>query len=120
MVLLVESNAEMRRAVARSLEQLDVQVLEADRPQHARAHLIRETPEVLMLALDHGGREGGLVIEANRESCRTGEPPAGGRVVVTTAERPEDEWRRRYRPDLLVYQPFDVRYVCHRILLLEG
>jgi hypothetical protein len=36
-------------------------------------------------------------------------------VIVTTTDRPEDRWRKKYKPDTILYKPFDVRYLVKKI-----
>jgi DNA-binding response OmpR family regulator len=37
-------------------------------------------------------------------------------ILVTTTRRPGDAWRRKYHPDILLYKPFDIRYLERKLL----
>lgn len=108
-VLLLETENSLRRVVAASLQQLGLRIIEAEDADAAREHLQDEAPDLFVLELDHPSGENGALIDAYREQSDE------GAVVLTTTERPKDDWRQRYQPEAVVYKPFDVRYLSRRI-----
>lgn len=119
-VLLIESTNSLRKVIAASLKQLGVRVLEA--PDAARARNLlqvqRKAPDVIVVELDLPEGANGKLIERyrKRDPDSPSDPPGHGRVLLTTTHRPEDDWRRKYMPDVVVYKPFDVRFLCRRVL----
>jgi DNA-binding response OmpR family regulator len=111
-VLLLESEPSLRKVVAASLQQNGLRILQAEDAEAARQQLDEEEPDLFVLELDHPAGEHGSLIEAYRQRC------GGGPVVLTTTERPEEAWRRRYRPEAVVYKPYDVRLLARRIRAL--
>ncbi len=108
-VLLLESEASLRKVVAASLRQLGLRIIQATDAQHARRLLKREEPALLVLELDHPAGKSGELIETFRQGTDEGV------VLLTTTERPQDDWRRRYEPEVVVYKPFDVRMLAERV-----
>lgn len=110
-VLLLESEPSLRRVVSLSLRQRGYQVLEAADSEAANELLEADKPDLLILELDHPHGENGRLIELYRENNEGAE----GAVLLTTTHRPEESWRFRYRPDAVLYKPFDIRYLCRRV-----
>lgn len=108
-VLIYETETSLRKVMAASLEELGLATLQAADAEAARQHLERSAPDLFVLELDHPGGENGQLIDAFRRECRR------GAVVLTTTERPAEMWRSRYRPEAVVYKPFDVRYLCSKV-----
>ncbi len=108
-VLLLETESSLRKVVAASLQQLGLRILEAEDAAAARQHLQDEAPDLFVLEFDPPSGENGALIEAYREHSEE------GAVVLTTTERPKDDWRQRYQPEAVVYKPFDVRYLSRRV-----
>lgn len=108
-VLLLESDASLRKVVAASLQQRGLRIVEAADAGRARRKLHKEDPDLFVLELDHpGGQHGGLIDAYRRRN-------EGGAVLLTTTERPQDGWRERYQPEAVVYKPFDVRLLAKRV-----
>jgi hypothetical protein len=38
-----------------------------------------------------------------------------GHVVLTVLERPNNSWIMKQQPDMIIYKPFDVRYLERRM-----
>ena len=108
-VLLLETESSLRRVVAASLQQLGLRIIEAEDADTARAHLQDKAPDLFVMELDHPSGDHGALIDAYREQSDN------GAVVLTTTERPKDDWRQRYQPEAVVYKPFDVRYLSRRV-----
>ncbi|MGA9531816.1 MAG: hypothetical protein WBR18_03790 [Anaerolineales bacterium] len=114
-VLLLESEPSLRKVVAASLKQTGLRIIEAEDAEDARSRLEEESPDLFVLELDHPAGEHGALIDAYRQ--RSDE----GAVVLTTTERPKEGWRHRYRPEAIVYKPYDVRLLSRRIRrLIQG
>lgn len=108
-VLLYERETRLRKVVAASLRQMGLRIIEAGNAAAARRQMETEQPDLLLLELDHPAGENGALIEAYREM--EGE----GAVVLTTTQRPNNGWRERYQPEAVIYKPYDIRFLCHRI-----
>lgn len=108
-VLIYETESSLRKVMAASLEQLGLATLQAADAEAAQRHMKRSAPDLFVLELDHPGGENGRLIDAYRREC------GSGAVVLTTTERPGEMWRSRYRPEAVVYKPFDVRYLCSKV-----
>jgi DNA-binding response OmpR family regulator len=110
-VLLLEREASLRRVISVTLKQLGIKVWEAADASSARETLKNHTPDIFVLELDLPDINNGELIDLYRD--RTGD--THGVVFLTTTQRPDDNWREEYQPDLVVYKPFDIRYLCRRI-----
>ncbi len=108
-VLLLETERSLRKVVAASLQQLGLRIIEAEDAEAARQHLQGDAPDLFVLELDHPSGDNGELIDAYRAQSDE------GAVVLTTTERPKDDWRQRYQPEAVVYKPFDVRYLLRRV-----
>lgn len=111
-ILLMEGDPELRKATAVSLEQQGWRVLEATNLDHAQAILDENFPDILMLELDLPYGICGLIIKRYREHS---DNEHSGKVLLIADQRPGDEWRRRYHPDLVIYKPYDIRHVLRSV-----
>jgi DNA-binding response OmpR family regulator len=111
-LLLVESDAELRRAVILCLRENGWRILPAMNPEDACRILTQETPEILMMDMDPPADRQGLLIEKFREGRADGRR---GSVLIATEQRLEDGWRHKYHPDAVIFKPFDIRYLSRRI-----
>jgi DNA-binding NtrC family response regulator len=115
-VLLVERDKDLRRVISASLAQMDVNVLEARDDKEARQILEKDHVKILIVEHDWKHSKNTNVIEAYREQMK-GEI---GKVLVTTKDRLDDNWREQQNPLTVLYKPFDVRYLCRLIKTYEG
>ena len=115
-VLLVESEGSLRRVLSVSLKELGLRVLEAPDVDCAKDLLKTEYPDLLITEIDFPFGRNGELIELFRK--QRGEHR--GSVVVTTTHRISNDWRRRYRPDLTLFKPFDIRYLCKSVTTFMG
>jgi two-component system KDP operon response regulator KdpE len=113
-VLLLEQEDSLRRVIVLTLKQLGIDVLEASDENSARKCLERKTPDLFIINLDSPTGKKGQLIKLFRE--KSGDEQ--GAVLLTTTQRPEDKWRQRFRPDVVIYKPFDIRYLMRRIIAL--
>jgi DNA-binding response OmpR family regulator len=117
-LLLLEADAELRRAVSICLKENGWRILPAVNPDEACQILEQETPEILVMGMESTPDRQGVVIEKFRERLADGRR---GSVLVATNQRLEDAWRHKYHPDVVIFKPFDVRYLSRRISrLTEG
>jgi DNA-binding response OmpR family regulator len=105
--LLIEHDPELRRIMIISLEQSGMKVIATSRFAHALQVLQQETHDLFLTDIDLGDGDPGRLITAFRRNKRSG----CGAVVVTTACRLEDGWRRKHKPDAVIYKPFDIRHM---------
>jgi DNA-binding response OmpR family regulator len=114
-LLLVEHDAELRKAIGLCLQESGWRILCAGDAPEACAILDRETPEVLVMNVGPSPDRQGSVIASFRKSRRTGRR---GLVVITADQHLDEAWRETQRPDAVVFKPFDVRHLSRRILRL--
>lgn len=115
LVLLVEREPELRKVIRILISQLGLDVLETDDPLEAELLLERHDPDMFLLEYVPPGQECGRLIEQFRSS-NPGKKPG---VILMAAQRPQDDWRNTFRPDLVVYKPFDVRYLIRQLNMLQ-
>jgi DNA-binding response OmpR family regulator len=115
-VLLVESEGSLRRVITVSLKELGLRVLDAPDIFCAKDLLKTERPDLLITELDFPFGRNGELIELYR--MQNGE--CRGAVLVTTTQRFGDDWRRKYRPDVTLFKPFDIRVLCKFVSALLG
>jgi DNA-binding response OmpR family regulator len=97
-----------------SLEQAGINVEAISSYTNARQILQQAPPEVFILDIDLRGGDSEKLISTYRGHRNRD----NGTVMVSTAHRLEDRWRREYRPDTVLYKPFDMRYLIRMISLL--
>ena len=108
--LLVESNYHLRQVIAASLENKDWRVLEASTGEFAEELLARENPDVLIVEYLPKSEADSAIIDAFRDT------EEDGHVVLTVLERPNSTWIKKQQPDVVIYKPFDVRYLERRMV----
>lgn len=107
--LLVESNYHLRQVIAASLENKSWRVLEASTGEFAEELLAREKPDVLIVEYLPKSEADSAIIDAFRDEADK------GHVVLTVLERPNNSWIMKQQPDMVIYKPFDVRYLERRM-----
>ncbi len=110
-VLLFERDPGLRKSIAVTLMQAGIQVHEAHDAASARSILETAAPDMFLVEHHSASRTAGQLIEFFRRRGLG----KGRAVLVTTTRRVEDSWRRQFRPDVVLYKPFDIRYLCRRI-----
>lgn len=110
-VLLQESDPDLSRVVAQMLKHHGWQVVEAPGEETALAELDGEL-QLAVLIVEYGldNRSTDRIIDRFRLASES-----NGKVVVTTEDRPPDNWRREVQPDAVVYKPFDTRYLVKSV-----
>jgi DNA-binding response OmpR family regulator len=113
-VLIIEHDPALRKIMEISLEQVGISVEAISGYANALEIMQQVAPEVFILDIDLSDGIPEKLIAAYREY------PNGknGTVMISTANRLEDKWRREYRPDSVIYKPFDMRYLVRKILSL--
>jgi DNA-binding response OmpR family regulator len=116
-ILLVEADAELRRAVNVCLKTRGWIVYPAGDPEEASRILARVTPEILVLmGLESRPELEGSLIDKFRSRHKG---RRRGSVLIAVDRRPEDAWRRKYHPDAVIFKPFDVRYLSRKLSMLS-
>jgi DNA-binding response OmpR family regulator len=111
-ILLLEGERRLRKAIVMSLKQLDIEIEDAPDARQARALLEEEpSPDILIVDLDFPEGKNSELIDLFRQKDGNEKKI----VLVTTTERPKDKWRQSYHPDMILYKPFDIRYLIRRI-----
>jgi DNA-binding response OmpR family regulator len=114
-VILVEKDKDLRRVISASLTQMGMLVLEACDDQEARRILEKDHAKILIIEHDWSLEKNTGVIEAFRKQRGSETAP----VLVTTRNRLDDGWREQQKPIIVLYKPFDVRYLCRLINRLQ-
>ncbi len=110
-VLLMERETNLRQVIAVTLRQLGFEVLEAADVLAAQKILNERIPRLMILAFEHPGQGCGELIDLFRQR----HPDETGKLLLITLQRPDDRWRQRYQPDLVIYKPFDIRYLTRQV-----
>jgi DNA-binding response OmpR family regulator len=108
-ILLVEDDNDLRRVVAANLEQQGWRVFSVSDPGDAWEFLRQEDPRVLVLGTETARQACGELIQRFRDEAVNED--GGGFVVITPADRLKEQWRRTYKPDVVIYKPYDIRYL---------
>ena len=109
-ILLLERDPGLRKSITLSLQQNGIQVIEARNNAEALENLKRIPFTLLILDRDSATHCGSLIQAFREKSSRQ-----NGHVLLIAMERLEDQWRQQYQPDVVVYKPFDIRYLYRRI-----
>jgi DNA-binding response OmpR family regulator len=110
-VLIIEHDPELRKVMEISLKQAGVEVESVSQYANALYVMEQKPPDVFIVDVDLRDGKPGKLIHVFRE-CRK---PKTGIVLVSTSDRLEDDWRRKYKPDSVIYKPFDIRYLIRLI-----
>ena len=113
-VLIVEHDPELRKIMEISLKQVGVKVTSVSRYPNALKILEQKSPDIFVVDFDLRDGDPGRLIAAFRKNPKFN----GGLVLVSTANRLEDDWRREHKPDSVIYKPFDIRYLIRLIDLI--
>ncbi|MFN2235649.1 MAG: hypothetical protein ACK2U1_15590 [Anaerolineales bacterium] len=113
-VLILEHDLALRKVMEISLEQAGVRVSAVGLHTSALEMLQQNAPEVFILDIDSrdGNPEKLLTAYRDHKNGRN------GTVMISTVNRLEDKWRRKHRPDSVIYKPFDMRFFVKKILSL--
>lgn len=108
-ILLVEEDTDLRRVVAASLEQQGWHVLTASTPDDAEAFLGQEGPSILVFGAEKSWNASGDFIHLFREEAASADRESV--VVITPTDRLAEQWRTQNMPDVVIYKPYDIRYL---------
>jgi DNA-binding NtrC family response regulator len=111
-LLLVEPDAELRKAMSLCLQEGGWRILLAGDVAEACKILKRESPEVLVMNVGSPPERQGTTVELFREHRAEDHR---GFVLVIADQHLEEAWRRKYRPDAVIFKPFDVRHLARTI-----
>jgi DNA-binding response OmpR family regulator len=106
-VLLLEHDADLRKIVALMLKECGMHVVEAPNTRIAQQVIQNQTPNLLVLDFEAPSSDSGDLINLFRNTCKNQHKA----VLMTTFNRPDDNWRRLFNPDVVIYKPYDVRYL---------
>lgn len=110
-VLIIEHDPALRKIMEISLEQAGVSVKSVSRYANAMQILQQEPPDVFVVDFDLRDGDPGRLITAYRQFSTNN----NSAVMVSTSDRLEDEWRRKHKPDSVIYKPFDIRHLIRLI-----
>lgn len=113
-ILLIENDPELRKVMKISLEQCGMRVTAVSKSFNVLKVLEDDIPDFFLVDFDFPGADPGKLIQVFRELKKD----SRGFAMVTTTSRPDDNWRRRYQPDAVIYKPFDLRHLQRRISAL--
>ncbi len=110
-VLVQENEPSLRRVLELSLTNSGLDVTAV--PDYPSAGEEAGSEYDAMIVEFHPEDLCGSFIEQVRSAVDRGRVPV---ILVTTTRRPGDEWRRKYDPDILLYKPYDIRYLERKLL----
>ena len=113
-ILLLEQDQGLRKIISLTLHDQGMTVLAAPDPIGARNILREEKPDLFILEMDNMGETHGRLIDLYRQNG----VKTQGAVLLMTTRRPSDAWRNLYQPDIVIYKPFDVRFMLRCVLEL--
>jgi DNA-binding response OmpR family regulator len=111
-LLLVETDAELRKAMDLCLQESGWRILPAGDVAEACRILERESPEILVMNVGSPPDRQGSAVELFRKHRAE---DRRGFVLITADQHLEEAWRRKYHPDAVIFKPFDVRHLARRI-----
>ncbi len=110
-VLIIEHDPALRKIMELSLRQAGLEVRSISRYANALQILAQKIPDIFIVDFDLRDGDPGKLIAAYRRQSKL----SGNSLVVSTAERLKDEWRRKHQPDAVLYKPFDIRHLIRLI-----
>jgi DNA-binding response OmpR family regulator len=110
-VLIIEHDPALRKVMLISLEQAGMKVKAVSRYANALEFLQQESPDIFIMDLDMRGGDLEKLISVYRKHLDSDQST----VMVLTANRLKDDWRRKHQPDAVIYKPFDIRYLIRKI-----
>jgi DNA-binding response OmpR family regulator len=114
-LLLLERDPGLCKSIKLTLEQDGLDVWAVQETVDAEEILQERSPDILVLDHENLAEDLGQLIALYRAKSEA----EAGIVLVTTARRIDDSWRIEYKPDLVIYKPFDVRFLSRRIKSLS-
>ena len=111
-ILLHESDSELRKVVALHLEHLKWRVLQSKTVEFAMRLLEREEPDILIAEFDPPYANKGRLIDRFREINGN---TSGSILILMILDHVDRQLLNRYRPEIVVHKPFDVRFVSRNI-----
>jgi DNA-binding response OmpR family regulator len=115
-VLLVETDHQLRRVIAASLELKGLRVLQASDTGFAMRLLEREDPELMILDLNPSIATEQLVQAFLDEDGQMSADERPRPILITTLDRPDKQRLQEIKPEAVIYKPFDVRYLYRRVM----
>jgi DNA-binding response OmpR family regulator len=113
-VLITECHPELRKILEVSLSHAGMKVKAVSMPKNTLQILQEDQPDVFVVDFDLGKKNAEKLIAAYRHNQKNN----NGIVLVSTPNRLEDGWRKKIKPDSVIYKPFDIRYLIRLIFLL--
>ncbi len=110
-VLIIEHDPALRKIMELSLRQAGLEVRSISRYANALQILAQKIPDIFIVDFDLRDGDPGKLIAAYRRQSNL----SGNSLVVSTAGRLKDEWRRKHLPDAVLYKPFDIRHLIRLI-----
>jgi CheY-like chemotaxis protein len=109
--LVLENDSRLRKVVSIMLEQYGISVVEAPTTTIAQEIIQTHTPDLLVIDFQAPSSDSGELIKMFRDKCKSYRKA----VLITTFIRPDDNWRKLYAPDVVIYKPYDLRYLINCI-----
>jgi DNA-binding response OmpR family regulator len=113
-ILLYERDPGLRKSITLTLKHQGVEVRVARDEADVRQILENESPDLFVVDHDSSIGNSGELIEMFRMKSKS----AHRAVLVTATQRVNDNWRKQYQPDMVLYKPFDIRFLYRRIKAL--
>ena len=110
-ILFAEPDVGLRKSIFLTFKEKGLPIHTANNEGHIRRILEHEPPDIFVFDFKSFMKISGEWIRIFRKQ------DDGGKhwVVVMTTQRLEDAWRKKYKPDVVLYKPIDVRFLYRRI-----
>lgn len=110
-ILFVEPDAGLRKSISLTFKEKGLPIHTANNEGRIRRILEHKPPDIFVFDFKSFMKTSGEWIRIFRKQ------DDGGKrlVVVMTTQRLEDAWRKKYKPDVVLYKPIDVRFLYRRI-----
>lgn len=110
-ILIMEKDRGLAKSISLTLQCHGMKVARVYAEMGLQAYESEDPPDVIVVDFDSFPEISGKWIEKLRK--RSSRKPIS--VIVTSSRRMEDRWRSRYRPDLVLYKPYDIRFLFRSI-----
>lgn len=110
-IIVIDRDAGLRRSIRLTLQRRGYEVRDAGDENGINRLMEQECADLVVIDQDSFPEISGQLIEHFRRKGVDGSP----HVVLTTGRRVDSAWRKKYRPDLVLYKPLDIRFLYRRI-----
>ena len=110
-ILIMEKDRGLLKSISLTLQRHGIQVARVSAETGPQESGVADSPDLLLVDHDSYPEISGEWIQMLREQ----NPRKPLSVIVTTSHRMDETWRQKYRPDLVLYKPYDIRFLFRAI-----